>query len=129
MDTIDCAKGEELRFDEDVRLKITGRSGELLFVFIDAPRALELKGHDGFHATAPCRDRRNAHVLGLLDGDRFEIGPIRIHVERVQVVLPGAQALRDVRLRIDTQIPYVRATPERVRRRLRRAGEQVSCWS
>lgn len=129
MDTIDCAAGEELRFGEDVRLKITGRSGDLLYVFIDAARVLELNGHDGFHATARCGRDRRAHVLALSDGDRFAVGPIRVHVECVQIVLLGAQALRDVRLRIETPLPFVRATPERVKRRLRRAGERVSCWS
>ena len=125
MDAHDCIIGESLIFGDDIRIQLSGRSDGQLYVFIDASRLHKLEGSDGFHASAPCGHRHRAHILALRDGDKFEIGPVCGQVESVRVDLPGAQALRDVRLRIHAPMSYGRNMPERVRRRV----EGASCWS
>lgn len=129
MDAYDCIIGEDLIFGDDIRIVLTGRADGQLYVFIDASRLHKLEGSDGFHASAPCGRRHRAHILALRDGDKFGIGPVWVQVESVRVDLAGAQALRDVRLRIQAPLPLARNLPERLRRRLRRRGEGGSCWS
>ncbi len=101
MDSIDCAIGEKLSFGDDIRIGLTGRIDDVLYVYIDAASAHALEGGDGFHASAPCRLGYHAHVLVLRNHDSFEIGPVRIEIADVRIDIDGAQALRDVRLRID----------------------------
>lgn len=129
MDLIDCNVGDSLHFGDDIRIQLTGRVEGQLYVFIDAKRCHALEGGDGFHASALCRDGHRAHILALRDHGQFAIGPVRVQVERVRVHLPGVQALRDVRLRVDAPMPWARTTPARVRRRLPRRMEGTSCWS
>jgi hypothetical protein len=129
MDIIDCSVGDSLHFGDDIRVQLTGRIGSLLHVFIDAKRSHALEGSDGFHASALCRGGYRAHVLALCDHDQFAIGPVRVQVESVRVDLPGVQALRDVRLRINAPMSITRTTPERARRHERQLMEGASCWS
>ena len=129
MDVLDCTIGESLISGDDIRIQLTGRADGQLYLFIDASRLHKLEGSDGFHASAPCGHRHRAHILALRDGDKFCIGPVCVQVESVCVDLPGAQVLRDVRLRIEAPIPFVRNIPERLRRRLRRRVEGKPCWS
>jgi hypothetical protein len=127
MTIINCSVGERLHFGDDICIQLTGRIDDMLYVFIDAKRCHGLDGGDGFHASALCRGGYRVHVLALRDYDEFAIGPVCIKVVRVRVDLPGAQALRDVRLRIDAPMPCVRSTPARAR--LRQRMDAASCWS
>jgi hypothetical protein len=129
MDIIDCNVGDSLHFGDDIRVQLTGRVGSLLYVFIDAKRSHALEGSGGFHASALCRGGYRAHVLALCDHDQFVIGTVRVQVESVRVELPGVQALRDVRLRINAPMSFTRTTPAHVRHRLPRRVEGASCWS
>ena len=119
MPVFDCTVGESLRIGGDIRLNLTGRVDEMLYVFIDAAARHELGGFGGFHASAPCGIRRRAHVLALRDGDVFSIGPAEIAVESVRLRIPGMRALREVRLCIAPSSPLiiVRQAPPRPRRR------------
>jgi hypothetical protein len=118
MPVFDCAVGESLRLGSDIRLNLTGRDGDTLYVFIDAASHHALGGAGGFHASAPCGIRRRAHVLALRDDASFSIGPVDITVEAVRLRIPGASALRDVRLYIASSSPriIVRQAPSRRRR-------------
>lgn len=129
MDLIDCTVGDCLHFGDDICVQLTGRVDGLLYVFIDAKRSHALEGINGFHASALCRGGHRAHVLALCDHDEFVIGPVRVRVECVRVDLPGAQALRDVRLCIDAPMPFTRTAPERAPHRQLREVEGASCWS
>jgi hypothetical protein len=102
MDVIDCSIGEKLSFGDGIRIQLTGRIEDILYVYIDAASAHELEGGDGFDASAPCRSGYDAHVLALRNHDNFEIGPVRVEIADVRIDIDGAQALRDVRLRIHT---------------------------
>ncbi len=123
MDTHDCTIGESLIFGDDIRIVLSGRVDAQLYVFIEAHRLHKLKVSDGFHASAPYGRGHRGHVIALRDGDKVGIGPVWIEVESVRVELNGAQALRDVRLRIQAPMPPARNLPERVRRRLQRRVE------
>ncbi len=129
MDLIDCNVGDCLHFGDDIRVQLTGRIDNLLYVFIDAKRSHALEGIDGFHASALCRGGHRAHVLALCGHDEFVIGPVRVRVESIRVDLQWAQALRDVRLCIEAPLPFVRTTPARAPHRQRREVEGASCWS
>jgi hypothetical protein len=129
MNLIDCTVGDSLHFGDDIRIQLTGRIDSLLYIFIDAKRSHALEGSDGFHASALCRGGHRAHVLAMCDHDEFAIGPVRVRVECVRVTLTGAQALRDVCLRIDAPMPFARTTLARVSLRQRRHVEGASCWS
>ncbi|MFZ5635843.1 MAG: hypothetical protein ACOY82_04580 [Pseudomonadota bacterium] len=122
MPVIDCTMGESLRIGGDIRLHLTGRVDEMLYVFIDAAAHHELDGVGGFHASAPSGIRRRAHILGLRDGESFSIGPADITVEAVRLRIPGVRALREVRLRIVRSSPLiiVRQAPTRPRTRIHR---------
>jgi hypothetical protein len=122
MPVFDCTVGESLRIGSDIRLHLTGRENEILYVFIDAAARHELGGVSGFHASAPSGIRRRAHILALRDDESFSIGPVDITVEAVRLRIPAAHALRDVRLRIAPSLPLiiVRQAPPRRRRRLHR---------
>jgi hypothetical protein len=100
MDVIDCSIGEKLSFGDDIRIGLTGRIDDMLYVYIDAATAHVLEGGDGFHASAPCRSGYSAHVLALRNHDSFEIGPVRVEIADVRIDIDGAQALRDVRLQV-----------------------------
>ena len=129
MNRIDCSVGDSLHFGDDIRVRLTGRIGGMLYVYIDAKQSHALEGSDGFHASALCRGGYRADLLALCDHGQFTIGTVRVHVDSVRVDLPGAQALRDVRLRIDAPMPFTRTTPAHVRHRLLRRVEGASCWS
>jgi hypothetical protein len=129
MDLIDCSVGDSLHFGDDIRVRLTGRIGGLLNVFICANRSHAPEGSDGFHASALCRGGYRADVLALCDHDQFAIGTVCVQVDSVRVDLPGAQAMRDVRLRIDAPMPFTRTTPAHVRHRLLRRVEGAACWS
>ena len=122
MNPLDCAVGEELHFGTDIRIQLTGRVGDVLYVFIEASRAHALVRHAGFSATAVCRRGYRAHVLALRDQDRFAIGPVRVLVDRVRAVQTGARLLRDVCLQIQAPMACVRGVGGPIRRRLSRAG-------
>lgn len=119
---IDCVLHESLRVERGIRVQITGRYEDMLYLFIDAEARHELAGVGGFHASAPSGIRRVAHVLALRGGESFSIGAVRIMVEAVQLRIEGAQPLRDVRLRI--------ASPARISREARprpaRASHRLS---
>ena len=134
MGLIDCSVGDSLHFGDDIRAQFTGHIGGLLYVFIGAKRAHALEGSDGFHASAMCRGGCRAHVLALCDHALCDhcqvvIGPVCVQVQSERVDLLGAQAVRDLRLRIDAPMSFTRATPARVRYRLLRRVEDASCWS
>ncbi len=122
MPVIDCSVGESFRIGGDIRLHLTGRADEMLYVFIDAAARHELGGFGGFHASAPCGIRRRAHVLALRDDESFSIGPAEIAVEAVCLRIPGVRTLREVRLRIVLLSPLiiVREAPSRRRTRTHR---------
>ena len=65
MTAFDCSLRESLQVGRDIRLQITGRVDEVLYVFIDAAARHELGGVGGFHASAPLGIGRTAHVLAL----------------------------------------------------------------
>lgn len=122
MPVIDCSLRESLRIGREIRVHLTGRVDGVLYIFIDAIARHELGGVGGFHASAPSGIGRCAHVLALRDGDAFTIGVIGITVEAVHLQIVGADALRDVRLRIDIPTPLriVRESPLRRPRRVQR---------
>jgi hypothetical protein len=122
MPVFDCTVGELLRIGSDIRLNLTGRVDDMLYVFIDAASRHDLGGVGGFHASAPCGIRRRAHVLALRDHESFFIGPVSITVDAVRLRIPGARVLRDVRVCIAPSSPLiiVRQAPSRPRRRLQR---------
>jgi hypothetical protein len=105
---IDCVLHESLRVERGIRVQITGRYDDNLYLFIDAEARHELAGVEGFHASAPSGIRRVAHVLALRDGESFAIGGVQVTVEAVRLRIEGAHPLRDVRLRI--------ASPARITR-------------
>ena len=100
MDVIDCSIGEKLNFGDDIRISLTGRIHEVLYVYINAASAHELEGGDGFHASAPCRIGYRSHVLALRNHDSFQIGPVPVQIADVRIDIDGARALRDVRLQV-----------------------------
>lgn len=110
MDVIDCSIGEKLNFGDDIRISLTGRIEDVLYVYIDAASVNELKGGDGFHASAPCRIGYSSHVLALRNHDSFQIGPVRVEIADVRIDIDGVRALRDVRLQVHTPqaMAYVR---------------------
>lgn len=122
MPVFDCIVGESLRIGSDIRLLLTGRVDAMLYVFIDAASRHELAGVGGFHASAPSGIQRRAHVLALRDDESFSIGSVEITVEAVRLRIPGARALREVRLCIAPSSPLiiVRQAPLRPRRRTHR---------
>jgi hypothetical protein len=107
MPIFDCAVGESLRLGSDIRLNLTGRDGDTLYVFIDAASHHTLGGTDGLYLSAPCGNRRRTHVLALRDDASFSIGPVDITVEAVRLRIPGASALRDVSLYIALSSPLI----------------------
>lgn len=58
MARIDCTLGEFFQIGREIRIHLTGRVGEVLYIFIDAATRHELGGVDGFHASAPSGIRR-----------------------------------------------------------------------
>jgi len=114
---IDCALGESLLLGQDIRLGVTGRVHTKLYVFIDAASQHRLSAAGVFHKSARLGIRRRAHVLGLHDGESFSIGPVGITIDNVGLRLPGARALREVRMRIDppASMSVVRQAPCRSR--------------
>jgi hypothetical protein len=111
MAVIDCVLHESLQVERGIRVQITGRFDDMLYLFIDAEARHELAGVEGFHASAPSGIRRIAHVLALRDGQSFDIGGVQVAVEAVRLLIAGAHPLRDVRLRI--------ASPARIAREAR----------
>jgi hypothetical protein len=101
MSVFDCSLHESFHIGRDIRVHLTGRVDDMLYVFIDAAARHELGGVDGFHASAPSGMRRTAHVLAMRDADAFTIGDVRITVDAVRLQITGAYALRAVRLRIE----------------------------
>lgn len=114
MAVIDCILRESLRVERGIRVQVTGRCGDMLYLFIDADARHELRGVGGFHASAPSGIRRVAHVLALRDGDSFSIGAVWISVESAHLRIEGAYALRDVRLRIVSPTRIVREKAPRM---------------
>lgn len=131
MAVLDCMVGEAFRIGRDIDVHLTGRVDTTLYVFIDAATRHELGGVGGFHASAPSGIRRCAHVLALGDGDAFLVGPVAIAVEAVRLQIPGARALREVRLHITAPAPLtlVRRPLARPRHAVRRWIRGGSCWS
>ncbi|WP_374295975.1 hypothetical protein [Sphingomonas sp.] len=134
MPLLDCTLLESITIGRDTRLQLTGRIDDVLYVYLDALVRHELGGVDGFHASAPSGIGRVAHVLALRDGDIFTIGPTTIAVQSVCLRIDGAQALRDIRLRIDPPkvLRIVRTPPPRRRvSKPARATDigRLPCWS
>ena len=102
MSVHDCSLHESLRIGKDIRIHLTGRVDDVLYIFIDAAARHELGGVGGFHASAPSGIWRTAHVLAVCDGESFTIGVVRITVDAVRLRIPGARALREVRLRVES---------------------------
>lgn len=102
MSVFDCSLRESLRIGRDIRVHLTGRVDDVLYLFIDAAAQHEIGGVGGFHASAPSGIRRTAHVLAMRDGESFTIGAARVHVEAVSLRIRGAHALREVRLRVES---------------------------
>ena len=117
MTVFDCSLRESFQVGRDIRLQITGRVDEVLYVFIDTAARHELGGVGGFHASAPSGIGRIAHVLALRDADCFTIGQVSITIEAVRLRIPDAQALRQVRLRIDMDTTPVQVTREAIPRK------------
>lgn len=124
MSVYDCSIRESLRIGKDIRVHLTGRVDDVLYLFIDAAARHELGGVGGFHASAPSGIWRTAHVLAVCNGETFTIGVTRITVEAVRLWIPGAHALREVRLRIEASVPLkiARAAPLRAKRSQRLAS-------
>ncbi len=129
MARIDCTLGEFFQIGREIRIHLTGRVGEVLYIFIDAATRHELGGVDGFHASAPSGIRRCGHVLALCDGDSFSIGPVAIVVEAVQIQIPGARVLREVRLCLDLSLPLAVVRKSWPRPQLSSRRLIASCWS
>lgn len=134
MPILDCALLESITIGRDTRLHLTGRIDDVLYIYLDASVRHDLGGVDGFHASAPSGVGRVAHVLALRDGDAFTVGPTTIAVQAVCLRIDGAQALRDIRLRIDPPkvLRIVRTPPPRRRTskptRTTEPG-RLPCWS
>ena len=134
MPILDCALLESITIGRDTRLHLTGRIDDVLYIYLHAPVRHDLGGVDGFHSSAPSGVRPVAHVLALRDGDAFTVGPTTIAVQAVCLRIDGAQALRDIRLRIDPPkvLRIVRTPPPRCRTarptRTTQHGRQP-CWS
>lgn len=124
MSVLDCSLRESLRIGKDIRVHLTGRVDDVLYLFIDAAARHELGGVGGFHASAPSGIWRTAHVLALCNRETFTIGVARITVEAVRLRIPGAHALREVRLRIEAPIvlKIAREAPLRAKRSQRLAS-------
>lgn len=133
MPILDCSLLETLRVGRDTRIQPTGRVDDVLYVYIDASVRHELGGADGFRASAPSGIGRMAHVLALRDGEEFTIGPMIVIVEAVRVRIPGATALRDIRLRVSppSALAMVREPHRRPRTKGHRPTEwgRTPCWS
>lgn len=112
MTVFDFRLRESFLVGRDIRLQITGRVDEVLYIFIDAAARHELGGVGGFHASAPSSIGRIAHILALRDVECFTIGQVSITIEAVSLRIPGACALREVRLRINTDTTPVQITRE-----------------
>ena len=133
MPILDCSLLETLRIGRDTRIQPTGRVDDVLYVYIDASVRHELGGADGFRASAPSGIGRMAHVLALRDGEGFTIGPTAVIVEAVHLRIPGATALRDIRLKVSPPrvLAIVREAPRRPRAKGHRSTGwgRTPCWS
>lgn len=133
MPTLDCSLLETLRIGRDTRIQPTGRVDDVLYVYIDASVRHVLGGADGFRASAPSGIGRMAHVLALRDGQGFTIGPTTVLVEAVHLRIPGATALRDIRLHLSPPrvLAIVREAPRRppIKGRPSTACGRTPCWS
>ena len=127
MTVIDCVLQESLRVERGIRVQITGRYEDMLYLFIDADARQELVGVDGFHASAPSGIRRIAHVLALRDGESFAIGAVQLTVEAVRLRIAGAHPLRDVRLCITSPARISREARPRQAHAARRLS-RPSCF-
>ena len=126
MPLLDCSLLETLRIGRDIRIQPTGRVDDVLYVYIDASVRHDLGGVGGFRASAPSGIGRMAHVLALRDGDGFTIGPTTVIVEAVRLRIPGATALRDIRLQVSP--PRVLAIVREQHRHPRASGYQSTGW-
>lgn len=133
MAVIDCVLQESLRVERGIRVQITGRYEDMLYLFIDAEARHELAGVGGFHASARSGIGRMAHVLALRDGEGFTIGPTTVIVDAVHLRIPGATALRDIRLQVSPPrvLALVREPPRRPRIKGHRptGWGRTPCWS
>ena len=133
MPLLDCSLLETLRIGRGTRIQPTGRVDDMLYVYIDASVRHELGGADGFRASAPSGIGRMAHVPALRDGEGFSIGPTAVIVEAVRLLIPGATALRDIRLQVvpPRVLAIVREPPRRPRARGHRptGWGRTPCWS
>jgi|GEM_PF-1708689 len=126
MPVIDCSLLETLRIGRDTRIQPTGRVDDVLYVYVDASVRHALGGADGFRASAPSGIGRMAHVLALRGGEGFTIGPTTVIVESVRLRIPGATALRDIRLQVSP--PRVLAIVREPHRRPRAKGHRSTGW-
>ncbi len=133
MPLLDCSLLETLRIGRDTRIQPTGRVDDVLYLYIDASVRYELGGADGFRASAPSGIGRMAHVLALRDGEGFTIGPTAVIVEAVRLRIPGATALRDIRLQVSPPrvLAIMREPPRHPRIKGRRptGWGRTPCWS
>ena len=126
MPLLDCSLLETIRIGRDTRIQPTGRVDDVLYLYIDASVRHELGGMDGFRASAPSGIGRMAHVLALRDREGFTIGPTAVIVESVCLRIPGATALRDIRLHVSP--PRVLAIIREPHRRPRTKGHRSTEW-
>jgi hypothetical protein len=127
MPIMDCRVGERLWFDEDIRLHLTGRCDDMLFVFIDAARRHAFDTDANFHCSSPCRRKRTGHVVAMRAGDQLRIGPVVLRVEHPYVQRVGACPLRDVRLAIQAPTRFQRTMSARGLRRATPYVQEATC--
>ena len=122
MQVLYCAIGEGVQAGDEIRIHLTGRLDDRLYLFVEAAWGHPLEAATGFNATAPCDFGWNAHVLELCGGGRFEVGAVSVWIEDLRVRLSPAQPLRDVVLHLEAPdgMPLVhlpRARPMRLRQK------------
>lgn len=122
MQILYCAIGEGVQAGDEIRIHLTGRLDDRLYLFVEAAWGHPLETATGFHATAPCDFGWNAHVLELRDGGRFEVGAMSVRIEDLRDRASPVRPLRDVRLCVEApgrmSVAHLpRARPMRLRQK------------
>lgn len=115
MPVLHCAIGEGIQVGDAIRIHLTGRIDDRLYLSMEAAWGRSLEVVSGFHATAPCDFGWNAYVFELRDGDGFRIGAVSVRIEDLRESASPARPLRDVRLHIDAPYPMTPVHIPRVR--------------
>ena len=103
MQQLQCRVSEAFWIGQDIRIHLTGRIDETLYLFVEAAASQLLEAVDGFHACAPdaACGRVVSHVFALCDGQGFTLGQTSLRFEDTRIDFQGATVLRDVVLWID----------------------------